>query len=232
MSFFLAIRRYAPFATFSGGFEGDMRTGGSVSPTATARTAGIVTFDRIGVQGYIGYSSGSTFEGAGQWISKIIGRHYSQVKAETSQEDIQTGQISFTVHTAGANPLVPIVAPDIDTFLDFTAAFTESAISVSGQVRGDTFPNAEIVLLDESLQGALLFDYRTSGGRETGPLSLFGDHAEEILGGFTTSLALSGSVFAAPNPSCPVSRQTTAAANANWSGGGGRSGGGGASGRW
>jgi hypothetical protein len=88
------------------------------------------------------------------------------------------------------------------------------------------------LVLDEGLQGALLFDYRTGGGRETGPLSLFGDHAEAILGGFTTSLALTGSVFVAPNPSCPVTRQTTAAANAHWSGGGGRFGGGGASGRW
>jgi hypothetical protein len=188
-----------------------------------------VTFDPIGVQGYIGYSSGSTFEGAGQWISKIIGRHYSQVKAEISQESIQTGRVSFTVHTAGANPLVPIVAPDIDTFLDFTAAFTEAAISVSGKVRGDTFPNAEIVLLDESLQGTLLFDYRTSGGRETGPLSLFGDHAGEILGGFATSVALSGGVFAAPNSSCSITRQPATAAK---SGVGSRSGVGGATGRW
>jgi hypothetical protein len=43
MGFFLVFRRYAPFGF---GFEGDHRSGPSVSMRATARTIGTVPFDR------------------------------------------------------------------------------------------------------------------------------------------------------------------------------------------
>ena len=71
-------------------------------------------------------------------------------------------------------------------------------------MRGDTFPNAEVVLLDEGLQGTLLFDYRTTGGRHTGPVRLFGAHAEEPLSRFESSVPLTGGRFSAPNPACAV----------------------------
>lgn len=200
MSFFLVVRRYAPFASFGGGFEGDVRQAGSVDPAATARTVGVVTFDQVSVQAYMGFSSGSTFEGAGQWVSKRIGRHFSQVKTTVSNERRVGSTLSFTVHTAGANPLVPVVAPDIDTFVDLEVAFGAAGLSVSGRVRGDAFPNAESILLDSALQGALLFDFHTKGGRTTGPASLFGAHADQLLGRFALDLPLAGDRFAAPNP--------------------------------
>jgi hypothetical protein len=44
--YFLVVRRYAPFSSFDGGFEGDSRTEATVNPMATARTIGVVAFAR------------------------------------------------------------------------------------------------------------------------------------------------------------------------------------------
>jgi hypothetical protein len=181
---FLLVRRYAPFATFGGGFEGDTRTEATTSPTATARTIGIVSFEPSGVLGFTSYSSGSTFEGAGPWLAEKIGRHFSKVKAELSNVSVTPGTLSFTVHTAGANPLVPIVAPDIDTYVDFKVTFGDSP-RYEGTVRGDTFPNAEVFVVEPNMREVLLFDYRTAGGRNTGPLTrLAGDNSGVVLGHF------------------------------------------------
>jgi hypothetical protein len=202
MSYFLVVRRYAPFSSFGGGFEGDVRVAGSVNPNATARTIGVITFDALGVQAFMGFSSGSTFEGAGQWISRKIGRSFAQVKTVLSNESTALSSISFTVHTAGANPLVPIAAPDIDTFVDVSVTFDPNGLVVSGHVRGDSFPNAEVILLDEALSGELLFDFHTSGGRQTGPARLFGANAASSLGRFQSSVAVANGRFVAPKPAC------------------------------
>ncbi len=58
---YLVVRRYAPFAEFGGGFEGDTRTEATTSPTATARTVGVVEFDAKSVRGYRSFSDGSEF---------------------------------------------------------------------------------------------------------------------------------------------------------------------------
>jgi hypothetical protein len=135
--YFLVVRRYAPFATFGGGFEGDSRFEGTVSPFASARTIGFTAFTLGNVTAYKGWSSGSTFDGAGDWIRKIIGRHFSHVKAEISGIDKGRGFIVFTMHTAGANPLVPIVAPNIVTNVDFKATFNATSVIFEGVVHGD-----------------------------------------------------------------------------------------------
>jgi hypothetical protein len=183
--YFLVVRRYAPFATFGGGFEGDSRTEASTLPTATARTVGTVMFTPTDVQGYIGFSDGSTFEGAGAWLAEKIGRRYSKVKAEVSGISILPQSLSFVVHTSGANPLVPIVAPAIDTYIDFKASFGRGGNTYAGTVRGDNFPNAEVFVVEPSGRQVLLFDFRTAGGKNTGPFTrLFGGHASQVLGTF------------------------------------------------
>lgn len=207
MSYHLVVRRYAPFSSFGGGFEGDVRSAASSDPNATARTIGVVTFDTVSVEAYRGFSSGSTFEGLGQWVAKRIGRHYSQVKTTVDTQRSTLGHISFTIHVAGGNPLVPVVAPDIDTFVDFHARFVNGSLAVSGTIRGDAFPNAEVLLLDDMLQPLVLFDFHTSGGRQTGPLSLFGDGAGTTLGTFQAAIALSDGKFIAPNPTCSPTTQ-------------------------
>jgi hypothetical protein len=50
--------------------------------------------------------------------------------------------VSFTLHTAGANPLVPIVAPDIVTYVDLKvtcASATLGTLSLSVAVDAEIF---------------------------------------------------------------------------------------------
>lgn len=199
--YFLVVRRYAPYTTFGGGFEGDSRTEATVNPLASARTIGVAAFTLRNVAGYEGTSSGSTFDGAGEWVRKVIGRHYSHVTAEISNVDKGRDSISFTLYTAGANPLVPIIAPDIVTYVDFKASFGGPGVLLSGTVRGDTFPNCEVFALDCRANGAMLFDYRTSGGRNFGPLRLLGQK-DSTLGLFNVRVALNGETFSAPPQNC------------------------------
>jgi len=136
------------------------------------------------LQGLDSFSSGSTFDGAGPWIAEKIGRKYSKVQAILSNVARTNGMLKFTVQTAGANPLVPVVAPDIDTFVDIVVTFGEHVRYV-GTVRGDDFPNGEVFVVEPEGREVLLFDYRTGGGRNTGPLTrLAGSHADQHLGAF------------------------------------------------
>lgn len=203
MSFFLIVRRYAPFTTFGLGFEGDVRKGASTSSTATARTIGVVSFDSRHVLGYCSFSSGSEFFGAGKWLTAKIGKHYSTVKSKVTDIKIDpkgTG-LSFIVHTAGSNPLIPIIAPDIDTFVDLKVNFFGTYNRYEGNVRGDSFPNAEVFIDEPDGKKILLFDFRTAGGRDTGPSALFGNHSGDILGTFDVN-----SVKNRPPLPCPITK--------------------------
>ncbi len=176
MAYTLVFRRYAPFTTFGGGFEGDVRTGPSTSPSASSRTIGTVPFDPSGPGILVGSSSGTAY-GSGP-------KKYSKVTVKLVNKPAVPNELNFTASTAGANPMVP-GAPDIDTFVDIKVAFGGSLMRFSGAVRGDNFPNAEVLVFDDAGTGALLFDYRTSGGRNTGPFTrLMGDGAGQTLGSF------------------------------------------------
>jgi hypothetical protein len=74
-------------------------------------------------------------------------------------------------------------------------------------VRGDTFPNAEVFALDARANGAMLFDYRTAGGQNTGPLQLIG-RASETLGTISLSVAVDAEIFVAPPPTCTPTKGT------------------------
>lgn len=92
--------------------------------------------------------------------------------------------------TAGANPLVP-GAPDIDTFIDVSARFGSTAITIDGTVRGDTFPNAEVFVVDAVGNRVLLWDYATTGDQNTGPMTrLAGSHSSATLGSFSVRLPI------------------------------------------
>ena len=149
------------------------------------RTIGVVSFDSGWVGTVSGSSSGTTFRGAGALVERMIGRHFSNVLSSISVHVRTSSTLRFSVVTQGANPLVP-GAPAIDTFVDFTGIFEANVIQFSGQVRGDNFPNAELVVFDQAQSALILFDYKTTGGRETGPMTrLFGDHSDQSLGGFS-----------------------------------------------
>ena len=195
MGFVLVIRRYAPFATFGGGFEGDNRTGPSISLTDTARTIGMVPFERGVVGSITASSSGTSYRGLGRWVELRAGRHYSKVKCAVTGTAITADTVSFTASTEGANPMIP-VAPDIDTYVDFKAKWSAGALQFEGSVRGDNFPNAEVFVIDAATvgSGCLLFDGRTSGGQHTGPITrLPGSGATSRLGAFSARMPLSAS---------------------------------------
>ena len=198
---YLVVRRYAPFAEFGGGFEGDTRTKATTSPTATARTVGVVEFDAKSVRGYRSFSDGSEFLGAGKWLAAKIGKKYSTVKSEVTGITNGRNSVSFTVFTAGANPLLP-GAPDIDTYVDFTATFAADSGNTryEGAMRGDSFPNAEVFVIEDSKREVLLLDFRTAGGKNTGPGRLFGEHANLLLGTFSVNAVAIGP----PIPIAPV----------------------------
>lgn len=177
MTYMLMFKRYAPFETFGGGFEGDTRTEPSANRRASARTIGVVDFTSSSVSSVmLGYSSGTRWR-------KDAKYSYSKVATSISVKTRGSGIISFTAYTAGSNPCVP-AAPDIDTFVDLVANFSSHSIVFSGKVRGDDFPNAEVWVYDNvgPANAALLFDYRTKGGQNTGPLGLFGSGSDNVLG--------------------------------------------------
>jgi hypothetical protein len=207
MGFALVFRRYAPFARFGFGFDGDHRQSPSVSMQATARTTGVVPFARGSIDSLHANSSGTQFTGGGDWLRKLLGRHVSNVTCKLSNKLVSTSSVSFTASTAGANPMVP-GAPDIDTFVDFRAVWSGTGVRFFGVVRGDDFPNAEVFVLDSKGQGFLLFDGRTTGGQNTGPMTrLAGAHASQTLGTFQCAVPLSPQgIFLSARNSCPVTK--------------------------
>ena len=190
MIYGLIFRRYAPFETFGGGFEGDARTRASTSLTATARTIGALNFAPGNVGNMAGGSSGTTYAGLGAQVQQLLGKHFSKVMAAVSVETRSIDCLRFTAETAGANPMIP-AAPDIDTCLDVQIVFRDRALDITGTMRGDDFPNAEVFVTDAAGHAVLVFDFETSGGQTTGPmLRLAGDHRAQVLGQFTRRIPL------------------------------------------
>ncbi len=190
MPYTLIFRRYAPFATFGGGFEGDNRSGASTSLKATARTIGAVEFAPESVGNVKACSSGTAYLGAGAAVAEALGRHYSKVTSSVAVATRTLDKVRFTAQTAGANPMVP-GAPEIDTFVDFEAVFRGNAIEFSGAVRGDNFPNAEVFVRDDAGNAVMLLDFATSGGQDTGPMTrLAGAHGDQTIGTFKYRVGL------------------------------------------
>lgn len=203
MPFAFVFRRYAPFATFGLGFEGDNRSGPSISLSATARTIGCVPFEPGSVGLLAASSSGSEYAGGGGMLRHFLGRHTSKVRGSVVVRVQTSSRLAFTAQTAGANPMLP-KAPDIDTFVDVEIDFVGNSLRFRGTLRGDDFPNAEVFVLDAKGTGCLLFDGRTTGGQDTGPMTrLAGDHSSQRLGAFSSvvGLARDGN-FLAPKTSC------------------------------
>ncbi|WKB50892.1 hypothetical protein [Eleftheria terrae] len=188
----LVFRRYAPFKSFGFGFEGDGREGPSTRLEDTSRTMGTVGFERGSVTPICGTSSGSTFVGLGAYVERLLRRHYSAVRSSVKVTGRSLQQLRFTAMTAGANPMVP-GAPTIDTFVDIVASFSSNALVLQGKVRGDSFPNAEVFVVDTRGQPVLLFHFATTGGRQSGPfLRLAGNHSGQTIGTFEKRIPLDG----------------------------------------
>lgn len=187
--FGLFFRRYAPFDTFGFGFRGDGRKEGSTSLTATARTYGLVGFNRAGLIKYFAGTSGTHYH------TTVWGDIVALAKVSRS---VAWGNVAgpdlfqFSASTAGANPLV-MGSPDIDTSVAGRFDFSHpTSLRVDLQARGDNFPNLEVFLVCfTTAHAALLIDGRTTGGQNTGPFTrLPGSHADQPLGRYNGYLAL------------------------------------------
>ncbi|HEX7564056.1 MAG TPA: hypothetical protein VF396_12520 [Bradyrhizobium sp.] len=152
-------------------------------------------------------SSGTHYDGAGVWLRKLAGNPKSNVSSSISNKVIAENFISFSASTAGANPMIP-GAPDIDTFVDFRVDWVGTGLRFQGSLRGDDFPNAEVFVLDSKGQGCLLFDGRTTGGQNTGPMTrLAGAHQSQRLGSFHCAMPISPSgTFLASRNFSPVTK--------------------------
>lgn len=205
--YLLVFRRYAPFATFGFGFEGDNRSDASTSLTATARTCGMLMFDRNSIGKPTGESSGTRFLGFGGSVADFLGKHYSNVKSSVTNKRVAPDKILFTASTEGGNPMVP-GAPDIDTYVDFSAKWLGATVFFEGVVRGDSFPNAEVFVLDGMDKAVLLFNGHTKGGRQTGPfVGLPFAGTENRIGTFSTSVPIGPSDgFLVNRPSCAATK--------------------------
>ena len=207
MLFLLVFRRYAPFASFGLGFEGDTRTSPSISLAATARTTGCLIFDQKRAGHSLSFSSGSSYVGFGSTFAGFAGRHFSNVRFTVSDIKTTALGISFVALTEGSNPMIP-GAPDIDTYVDLSAKWMGDMLHFEGRLRGDSFPNAEVFVMDGADHVCLLFDGRTGGGRNTGPFTrLLGAGESNFLGSFSKAVPLSPmGNFVASQTTCPMTK--------------------------
>jgi hypothetical protein len=200
-TFLFFFRRYAPFDTFGGAsptnmgqrFEGDHRTGPSVSPTASARTYGCVFFNLDGVFYKFSGSTGTTVN------TLLFGKISATAKVSsvvTQSAFSQPSNFTFAAKTSGSMPLFP-GAPNIDTQVVVRVTFTSRPrqIWIGGEAFGDNFPNLEVFLIgicgNGSVKTALLLDGRTTGGRDLGPVTrLYTTHSDFSLGRFASVLPL------------------------------------------
>lgn len=184
MSYTLVFKRYAPFKSFGGGFHGDGRAGADLS--GTARTWGFVQFNINGASNWFARSSPT-------WHTVAPGTRSTQTPDISMRIGARGGdELTFTAHTAGANPLVP-GAPDIDTFVDIR--FRPG--NIDGCVRGDGFPNFEAFLVPGAFMGdscpdtyVTLSHWATPHGPLDGPARrLFGSHSGQFLTAFHKSFS-------------------------------------------
>jgi len=155
--YLLNVRSYAPFASFGGGFEGDKR-GPSTMPGVSSRIAVQIAFNpqtgRMATP--VATSSGTTFLPLGT-------RGMATPKATAIKSARFANGFRIEMDVAGSNPLVP-GAPDIDLHLDLSVTQASQRLNVYASLRGDTFPNAEVFVLDDQATARMILTFETSGG--------------------------------------------------------------------
>ena len=189
--FQLVVRTFIPYASiepiplFVEGV-GDNR-GFSMSAHVTYRTAMFLVFDlstgRL-TEPIIGHTTGSRRNTSD---SKV----YADVQAEIRDWHGDTGLIILYAHMEGSDPLVPLVAPNVDTSIFFTASLKEGNLFVDGRVNGDAFPSTEVFLRDNQRAGYKLLYYATPyGGSRGALLHLPGSAETRTLASFKEGIML------------------------------------------
>jgi hypothetical protein len=188
--FHLALRRFAPFYTFGGGFEGDAASrdipatqeghgGHTTDPEATARLTTVVSVqaEQVGVSSHCDMSRH-------RWLGE------AQEIPTTFDKSLTHGDASghIDVSHSGANPL--LTSPDIDSTMWADYEVTPQGLHVSGGVIGDDFPAAEVLVADSAGNAVMLSEYDTAWGAHMGPyLHLLGE-GKHLLAEFDATLPL------------------------------------------
>lgn len=181
------VRRFAPFESFGGKFEGDAKSrhipaasegegGFTTAPNATSRT---ILTARV-ENGQILKPQGS----ADITRHPLLGEDRATVYAfansasTTPSEGIINAKSvgSMPLTKAGGHLLSPIpAAPQTDTDLQMAYGMSPGKLKLDGSVWGDKFPNGELIASDANGSRLMLGEFQTKYGALDGPLRLIGD---------------------------------------------------------
>jgi len=187
--FQLVVRRFARWKHFSG-YEGDSRSF-STSRFTTYRTGMFVVFDLDEgsiTEGPIGNSTGTRQEGA-----TSEPRTYAKIHTRLTTIENDEGSISFKVKFWGKNPAPTLLAwksPNIDTSIYFSASMLDGNLFSAGVLSGDAFPDAEVFIRDNQLNGQMLLRFSTPHGKTAGPIIRLPGKGTRFLGSFKTGITL------------------------------------------
>jgi hypothetical protein len=180
--FHLVVRTFIPQKRFLG-FVGDGRDF-SMSPNTTYRTGMFLVFDltngRI-TESLLGNSTGTRRRASDPPV-------YADVRVKLEKWEGDKGRILLSAHMEGSDPLVPLVAPDVDTDVVLTAFLKDENLFVAGTVIGDAFPSTEVFLRDNKRTGHPLMYYATPYG-VSGTIRLMGA-GTRTLGNFKEGIML------------------------------------------
>lgn len=180
VSFSVTARRFAPFETFGGKFEGDAKsrgipaakegTGGfTTDPNATARTMMRVEVNQSEIARPFGHADMTRNPILGEARARI--GTYDKSVATSSSDGVINSKFS------GANPLVG-VAPDIDSDAQVAYRMSPGKLHLEGSMWGDVFPNGELTISDSKGARLMLGQFQTKYEELQGPfLHLFGGSA-------------------------------------------------------
>jgi hypothetical protein len=149
------LRLFAPWKTFGLGFGGDNRSF-TTALSATSRVAARVTLQAPDYH----VTSQQAWSSPSHW-----GIFTAVAKPTIAVSPLASG---LAISVAGSNPLLPIVAPDIDAELDLMVFGVAGLTWFDGSLRGDAFPDAEVFATSGGTSRMLL-TFPTAGGRNSGP---------------------------------------------------------------
>ncbi len=154
------VRSFAPFKEFGGWFHGDgAKRKATTSSQVTARMTAMVAFDPS--KGSIGTPTGFCDPSS----HPILGRATGTVRVRKDLVVSGPSWVKFRLSASAGNPLTPSFAtPLIDVHVTLLAAIQPAYLGVSGELRGDQFPSAEVFLEDASGNRRMLYSFDTLGG--------------------------------------------------------------------
>jgi hypothetical protein len=183
MNFQLILRSYAPFSSFGvPPFHGDAR-GPTTSPKVTSRLKAWVNFDPVAST--VSQPDASCDETL-QVTFGVRGKEIPKVRIDSVK--LGKGWMHFRLNTSGANPLLKPASPDIDLHLSITVSLTKQHLNVNAELKGDAFPNAEVMVMDSSGARRMIYTFETSGGRRTGPIVLLPADVQRQMNAICMSL--------------------------------------------